>query len=71
MIRVLLIDDHAIVRHALRLLLTIAKDIQIVGEAGTGTEGVQLARELHPSVIVLDVKLRILADWKWPPAVCV
>ena len=57
MIRVLLIDDHAIVRHALRSLLTSAKDIQIVGEAGTGMEGVQLARELHPSVIILDLKL--------------
>ncbi len=57
MIRVLLIDDHAIVRHTLRSLLTSAKDIQIVGEAGTGTEGVQLARELHPSVIILDIKL--------------
>ena len=57
MIRVLLIDDHTIVRQAFRSLLTSAKDIQIVGEAGTGTEGVQLARELHPSVIILDLKL--------------
>ena len=57
MIRVLLIDDHTIVRHALRSLLTSARDIQIVGEAGTGAEGVQLARELHPSVIILDLKL--------------
>ncbi len=57
MIRVLLIDDHTIVRRAFRALLTSAKDIQIVGEAGTGTEGVQLARELQPSVIILDLKL--------------
>lgn len=57
MIRVLLIDDHTIVRQALRSLLISAKDIQIVGEAGTGAEGVQLARELHPSVIILDLKL--------------
>ncbi len=57
MIRVLLIDDHTIVRRALRSLLTSARDIQIVGEAGTGAEGMQLARELHPSVIILDLKL--------------
>ena len=57
MIRVLLIDDHTIVRQAFRSLLISAKDIQIVGEAGNGAEGVQLARELHPSVIILDLKL--------------
>ncbi len=57
MIRVLLIDDHTIVRRAFRALLTSAKDIQIAGEASTGTEGVQMARELHPSVIILDLKL--------------
>jgi two-component system, NarL family, invasion response regulator UvrY len=57
MIRVLLIDDHILVRRAIRTLLTSAKDIQIVGETSTGMEGVQLARELHPSVIILDLKL--------------
>ena len=57
MIRVLLIDDHAIVRQALRSLLINAKDIQILGETGTGAEGIQLARELHPSMIILDLKL--------------
>jgi two-component system, NarL family, invasion response regulator UvrY len=57
MIRVLLIDDHALVRQAFRSLLTSARDIQIVGEARTGTEGVQLTRELHPSTIILDLKL--------------
>jgi DNA-binding NarL/FixJ family response regulator len=57
MIRVLLIDDHTLVRRAIRTLLTSAKDIQIIGETSIGMEGVQLARELLPSVIILDLKL--------------
>ncbi len=57
MIRVILIDDHALVREGLRLMLRDAKDIQIIGQSGTGAEGVQLVRELQPSVVILDLKL--------------
>ncbi|MBS0350498.1 MAG: response regulator [Proteobacteria bacterium] len=57
MIKIVLIDDHALVREGLRLMLRDLKDIQIIGQAGTGAEGVQLVRELQPSVVILDLKL--------------
>jgi two-component system, NarL family, invasion response regulator UvrY len=57
MITVILIDDHAMVRNGIRQMLEDVKGIQVIGEAGTGNEGMQLARELHPQVVVLDFKL--------------
>jgi two-component system invasion response regulator UvrY len=57
MIKVLLVDDHTLVRQGLRYLFNGTKEIQIVGEADTGAEGVRLARELQPTVVILDLKL--------------
>ena len=57
MIRIILVDDHALVRYGMRQLLANTKEIQIEGEASTGVEAVQLARDLHPSIILLDLKL--------------
>jgi two-component system, NarL family, response regulator NreC len=54
-IRVLIVDDHAVVRSGLRLLLAQESDIEPVGEAGTGREAVFQARDLKPDVILLDV----------------
>ena len=55
MIRVLIVDDHAVVRSGLRLLLQAEKDIEVVGEAGTVSEAVLETRSTKPDVILLDV----------------
>ena len=54
-IRILIADDHAVVRRGLRSILQIEKDFQIVGEASNGTEAVKMARELKPHVVVMDL----------------
>jgi two-component system response regulator NreC len=56
-IRILLVDDHAIVRSGLRMLLESQADLLIVGEASTGRQAVQLALELLPDIILMDVSL--------------
>jgi two-component system response regulator NreC len=56
-IRVLLADDHTILRQGVRLLLESQPDIEVVGEAATGEEAVRLAVELQPDVAVVDVTM--------------
>jgi two-component system response regulator NreC len=56
-IRVLLADDHALVRQGFRLILSSQPDIEIVGEAGNGRETVELAEKLRPDVVVMDVAM--------------
>jgi DNA-binding NarL/FixJ family response regulator len=56
-IRVLLVDDHAIVREGLRALLDDTESLQIVGEAADGTEALDLAHRLRPDVVLMDLKM--------------
>lgn len=56
-IRVLLVDDHQVVRRGLRTFLEVQDDIEVVGEAGDGAEGVARAEELKPHVVLMDVKM--------------
>ena len=60
MIRVLLADDDALVRSGLRVLLSAEGDLDVVGEAATGREAIARARELHPDVVVMDVRMPLL-----------
>jgi len=59
-ITVLLAEDHTIVRQGLRLLVEADGDIKIAGEAKTGREAVQMTRDLHPEVIVMDIAMPLL-----------
>ncbi len=59
-IRVLLVDDHTMVRQGLRVLLEAEKDISVVGEGETGRQAVQLAKKLLPSVVVMDIAMPVL-----------
>jgi DNA-binding NarL/FixJ family response regulator len=56
-IRVVLVDDHAILRNALRALLRATPDIQVVGEAANGKDAVAVAKRLTPDVVVLDLAM--------------
>ena len=59
-ITVLLADDHTVVREGLRVLLEMDDDIEVVGEAKTGREAVQLTRKLLPAVVVMDIAMPLL-----------
>lgn len=57
MIRVLVADDHAVVRAGLIAVLHLEEDIRVVAEARTGEEALQLYRELHPDVVTMDLRM--------------
>jgi DNA-binding NarL/FixJ family response regulator len=57
MIRVLVVDDHPVVRHGLLAILRFEKDMQLVGDAADGPEAVRLILEQHPDVVLLDLRL--------------
>jgi len=59
-ITVLLAEDHAIVREGLRSLLELGGDVEVVGEAATGRQAVDLARKLRPAVVVMDIAMPVL-----------
>ena len=54
-IRVLLVDDHAVVRMGLKVFFDIQPDIEVIGEAADGSEGLALARRLRPDVVLMDL----------------
>jgi two-component system, NarL family, response regulator LiaR len=56
-IKILLAEDHIIVREGTRQLLEQSQDMEVIGEASDGMEAVQLATDLHPDVVVMDVRL--------------
>jgi DNA-binding NarL/FixJ family response regulator len=56
-VRLLLVDDHAMVRQGLRALLESYGDIQVVGEASNGLEAVEMTEQLQPSVVVMDINM--------------
>ena len=57
MIKVLVVDDHDLVRSGIARLLSDTKDIQVVGEAASGEEAVQMVRSLNPDVVLMDIRM--------------
>jgi len=55
--RLLLVDDHTVVRSGLRMLLASEAEMEIIGEAGTGEEALRLTDELHPDLVLMDIGL--------------
>ena len=55
--RILLVDDHPLIRQGLRTLLDEHDDVIVIGEAGNGVEAVSMAAEMQPDVIVMDVNM--------------
>ncbi|MFJ2176560.1 response regulator [Streptomyces sp. NPDC101062] len=56
-VRIVLADDQPLIRAGLRMVIAEAPDLEIVGEAGTGTEAVRTVRELRPDVVVMDIRM--------------
>src|SRR5437879_3295445 len=63
-INVLLVDDHNIVRQGLKALLTAEGDISVLAEAQTGREAVNLAAQLRPDVVIMDLAMPLLNGWE-------
>lgn len=60
MIRVLLVDDDALVRAGLRLILGGSKDVEVVGESGDGAAAVETAGQLEPDVVLMDIRMPVM-----------
>ena len=56
-IRVLIVDDHALFRRGLEMVLEQEDDVEVVGEAGDGAEAIEKAQELMPDVVLMDVRM--------------
>src|SRR5436190_7707594 len=60
MIRVVLVDDQPLLRTGFRLILDNEPDIEVVGEAGDGADGVRQVRKLKPDVVLMDIRMPVL-----------
>jgi len=59
-IRVLVVDDHTIVRDGICALLALAGDIEVVGEAANGSDALKMAKELEPDVVLMDIAMPVM-----------
>lgn len=59
-IRVVLVDDQALFRAGIRMVIDSQHDLEVVGEAGNGAEGVRVARETRPDVVLMDIRMPVM-----------
>ena len=59
-IKVLLVDDHAVVRQGLRMFLSLDPDLQIMGEATNGLEAIEMSKQLKPDIILMDLLMPVM-----------
>ena len=59
-IRVLIVDDHTLVRDGIKALLALATDIEVVGEAANGMEALERVKEFAPDVVLMDLAMPIM-----------
>jgi two-component system response regulator NreC len=57
LIKILLVDDHAVVRSGLKMLLNTNPELEVIGEASEGDEGIKKAKKLKPNVVVMDLSM--------------
>jgi len=69
-IRVLVVDDHTIVRDGICALLALAGDIEVVGEAANGSEALKKVRELTPDVVLMDIAMPIMGGLEATRRIC-
>lgn len=59
-IRILLVDDHSVVRQGLRMFLSLDPNLEVVGEASNGAEGIEQVRKLKPDIVLMDLLMPVM-----------